>query len=373
MGDHQAYMQRAIELARRAEGYTSPNPMVGCVLVKDGRIVGEGFHAKAGTPHAEAVALRAAGAEAKGATAYVTLEPCNHYGRNPPCAEALIKAQVAEVYYAVADPNPLAKGGAQTLADAGITVHQGLCEKEARHLIRYWLHGLKTGRPYVTAKFAASLDGKTATNTGESKWITSEEARLRGHDLRQSSDAIIVGVETIIADDPSLTARPARKAGRRDASHPLRVILDSTGRTPVDAKILRATTQGNTLIATTKKMPGMKKSAYEKRNADVLVLPEDTNGQPHIAALLPALYKKDILSVMVEGGSTTLGSFFDAGLVDEVWAFLAPCLIGGTGRSAIGGNGITALADRHQLHNMDVTQCGPDMLLRGQINREVAA
>ena len=361
------YMMRAIDLARRAEGFTSPNPMVGCVLVKDGRIVGEGFHARPGAAHAEAAALRAAGNDAAGATAYVTLEPCNHFGKTPPCAAALIKAGVARVVYAVSDPNPLAAGGAATLRDAGIETAQGLCEDEGRQLIRFWLHHISTGRPHVTAKFAASLDGKTATGRGDSKWITSAEARLRGHDLRHACDAIIVGMGTVLADDPALTARPELPAGRRDAAHPLRVVLDSTGRMPLDATMLRATTPGKTLIATTRQMPALKKTALENRGAEVLVLPADTHGRPDVAALLTTLGDRGLLSVMVEGGSTTLGSFFDRGIVNEVWAFIAPVIVGGTGPSPVGGTGPDLVADAFRLRNTTLEQIGDNILMRGDV------
>ena len=363
------YMRRAIDLARRAAGYTSPNPMVGCVLVKDSRIVGEGFHAKPGTAHAETAALRAAGSEAAGATAYVTLEPCSHFGKTPPCADALVKAGVAKVVYAVSDPNPLAAGGAATLHQAGIVTEQGLCEDEARHLIRHWLHHLGAKRPHVTAKFAASLDGKIATRTGSSKWITNDMARLRGHDLRQECDAIIIGIETVIADDPSLTARGTLPAGRKDAAHPLRVVLDSTGRMPLDAKMLRSTTPGSTLIATTQKMPALKRQALENRNADVLVLPADGKGRPCPEALLTELGQRDVLSVMIEGGSAVLGSFFDAQLVDEVWAFIAPVIIGGTGPSPIGGTGPALIEDAFRLQSTHLEHLEDNILLRGEIDR----
>ena len=289
MGDDRSYMMRAIDLARRAEGYTSPNPMVGCVIVKAGRIVGEGFHAKPGSAHAEVAALRAAGAEAKGASAYVTLEPCNHTGRTGPCTEALIAAGIAHVVYAVADPNPLAAGGARRLRAAGIRVESGLCEPEARQLARFWLHRQATGRPYIVAKYAASLDGRIATRSGDSKWITSDAARLRAHDLRQACDAIIVGAETVLKDDPSLTARPSLPAGRRDGAHPLRVILDSRGRVPVDAKVFRSTTPGKALVITTKAMPMLKQSALENRGVEVIKMPAETAGRPSIAAVVGLL------------------------------------------------------------------------------------
>ncbi len=370
MGDETPYMMRAIDLARRAEGYTSPNPMVGCVLVKDGRIVGEGFHARPGTPHAEANALRAAAEQAKGVTAYVTLEPCNHYGSNPPCTEGLIKAGVYEVVYAVSDPNPVAAGGDDRLRDAGIKVRSGLCASEAAHLNRFWLHHIRQQKPYVIAKFASSLDGKIATRTGDSKWITSEAARLRGHDLRQACDAIIVGVDTIISDDPSLTARGKLPAGHRQAAHPLRIVLDSTGRVPLEAKIFRSTTPGKTLVATTTAMPALKEQALRGRGVEVVRLKADTAGRPDLSSLLTALHERNILSCMIEGGGKVLGSFFDAGLVDEVWAFIAPVIIGGYAAVPVAGLGTETLDNAFRLQNTEIEQLDDTLLMRGAVLKQ---
>jgi len=369
MGDTRSYMMRAIDLARRAEGYTSPNPMVGCVIVKGGRIVGEGFHARPGGAHAEVAALREAGDEAKGATAYVTLEPCNHTGRTGPCTEALMKAGIAHVVYAVADPNPLAAGGAKRLRDAGIRVESGLCEPEARELARFWLHRQQTGLPFVIAKYAASLDGRIATKTGDSKWITSDAARLRAHDLRHAADAILVGAETVLKDDPSLTARPALPAGRKDASHPVRVILDSRGRVPVDAKVFRSTTPGKAMVISTSAMPMLKVKALENRGVEVIRLKPGANGRPALADVLKLLASKGFLSVMVEGGGIVLGAFFDEGLVDEVWAFIAPVIIGG-GKPAINGTGGEKIADAFRLDAPVTEHHDGTLLIRGRIARE---
>ena len=370
--DDRSYMMRAIALAERAVGYTAPNPMVGCVIVKDGRIVGEGFHARPGAAHAEPVALRAAGAEAKGATCYVTLEPCNHTGRTGPCTEALIEAGVARVVYAVADPNPLAAGGADRLDAAGISVEAGLCEAEARHLARFWLHAQATGTPYVIAKYAATLDGRIATRTGESKWITSEAARIRAHDLRQACDAIIVGAETVLKDDPSLTARPHLPAGRRDAAHPLRIILDSKGRVPVDARVFRSTTPGKAMVVTTDAMPMLKQKALANRNVELLKLRADETGRPDLTALMATLGARGLLSVMVEGGGTVLGRFFDLGLVDEVWAFIAPVVLGG-GRAAIAGTGAARMADAWRLDDPATEHHDGTILVRGRLAGQKAA
>lgn len=362
-----SYMRRAIDLAKRAEGFTTPNPMVGCVLVRDDRIVGEGFHAKPGTAHAEAAALRAAGPEAHGATAYVTLEPCNHFGSSPPCADALIKAGIAKVLFAIADPNPIAAGGADALRTAGIEIEQGLCAREATHLNRHWLHHLKTSQPYVTARFAVNFDDKIDRRAEQQKWITSPEATAYRHGLRQTNDGIIVGVQTIIADDPSLTARPEMPAGRPAPVHPLRIVLDSTGRIPLTAKILRATTQGRTLIVTTNKITPLKRTALEKRNAQVLILPADQTGRPALGALLSWLGAHDITSVMIEGGDTVLENFFATGLVNEAWAVFSPRLLSAEGQPIIDQLGTNNLAGHHQFYETAITPCGPDFLFTAKL------
>ncbi|MEQ8935445.1 MAG: bifunctional diaminohydroxyphosphoribosylaminopyrimidine deaminase/5-amino-6-(5-phosphoribosylamino)uracil reductase RibD, partial [Amphiplicatus sp.] len=281
MGDDARYMSRALDLARKGEGAVSPNPLVGSVVVKDGEIIGEGWHSGPGTQHAEAMALGVAGDRARGATVYVTLEPCNHFGRTPPCVEAILASGASEVVYALADPNPVAAGGAAQLQAAGVTVRTGVCEAEARHLNRFWLHGLVSGRPYVIAKFAMSLDGKIQTPSGESKWITGPLARERGHTLRQQVDAVIVGAGTVIADDPALTVR----APEVDPAHPLRVVIDTGGRTPPGAHVYDRIGKG-ALLATTDAAPAARVEAYRALGVDTLVLPADHNGQVDLGELL---------------------------------------------------------------------------------------
>lgn len=365
-------MSRAVELARRAEGFTSPNPMVGCVVVSGGVIVGEGFHLKPGGAHAEVEALRAAGETARGATLYVTLEPCNHVGRTAPCVDAVIAAGVAEVVFALADPNPAASGGADRLRAAGVAVRSGVLETEARRLNRVWLHRLATGRPYVFAKFAASLDGRIATHTGESRWITGPEARARAHDLRQASDAIVVGVGTVLADDPALTARPESDFGGLAPRNPLRVVLDSAGRTPAEAKIFQDTDAAPTLIATTERAPGGFHEVCAAAGVETVVLPQDDAGRPRLPALLGALAARDLNSLMVEGGARALGAFYDAGLVDEVWAFLNPRVIGGPAPGAVGGEGAARLADAARLKDVEIERLGEDLLVRGAVRKEAS-
>ncbi|MGE0408833.1 MAG: bifunctional diaminohydroxyphosphoribosylaminopyrimidine deaminase/5-amino-6-(5-phosphoribosylamino)uracil reductase RibD [Amphiplicatus sp.] len=363
MGDDARYMTRALALAERAAGFTAPNPMVGCVIVKDGEIVGEGWHRAAGAPHAEAEALAAAGAKARGATVYVTLEPCNHHGLTPPCSEALIKASVAEVVYALPDPNAKAAGGAARLAAGGIKVRHEVCAKEAAYLNRFWLKSITSDRPYVVAKFAMSLDGKIATRAGASQWITGPKARARAHQLRQSVDAIIVGAGTLAADDPALTARPEGRA----AAHPLRIVLDSSARSKPGAKAFERGGKG-ALLVTTRAATRTRLEAFRGLGVETLCLSADERGRPDLGALLEELKARGACGVLVEGGGETLGAFFDVGLVDEVWAFIAPIVIGG-GKPAVGGAGVAALADAWSLQEVETERLGRDLLLRGVVNR----
>lgn len=347
-------MQRACELARRASGQTAPNPMVGCVIMQGpGTMVGHGWHKGPGRDHAETMALKEAGDAARGATAFVTLEPCNHTGRTGPCSEALIEAGIAHVVYAVADPNPLAAGGAERLREAGINVSSGLCEREARSLIRAWVHAIKTKRPFVTGKTAMSLDGRTATTRGESQWITSEASRKFGHGMRREADAILVGANTVIADDPALTARM-----ESTTHYPLRVVLDSTARTSPGAKVYEHNGKG-ALLVTTNNAPADRLAAFQEVNVDTLTLPANDNGRPALRALLKALYERDIHHLMIEGGGEVLGAFFDADLLDEIEIFIAPKLIGG-GKPAFGGRGIESLSDNTRFTLTQLANTGRD-------------
>jgi len=262
MSAHQIHMRRAIELAQRATGCTSPNPLVGAVVVNNGEVVGEGWHKAAGRRHAEFVALSDAGARAEGATLYITLEPCNHHGRTPPCTDAILASGVREVIYAVADPNPKAAGGAERLKSAGIKLQHGVLEAEALHLNRAFFQHLNTARPWVIAKTASSLDGRVATYNGHSQWITGSEARQRGHELRQAVDAIIIGCQSVIDDDPSLTVRlPESTLAKELVRHPKPIILDSTGRAPLHSLLLSGTRASETLLVTTQRMSHEHRSA----------------------------------------------------------------------------------------------------------------
>ncbi len=375
MSTHEQHMTDALSLARLAEGSTSPNPLVGCVVVKNNVVVGRGFHRAAGQMHAEAAALLDAGQSAEGATLYVTLEPCNHFGKTPPCAHGIIDAGIKEVYYAVADPNPVAGGGANTLSAAGITVHRGLLEPEARDLNRFYFHYLETGLPWVIAKFACSLDGKIAAHSGHSQWITGEPARTRSHQLRQSVDAILIGANTAIADNPRLTVRLNAHSEKERAtaiSHPLRVVLDSLGRVPHDSHLLSETLPGRTVVFGTERFPTERRLALNALNIDVQIVdagPGETG--VNLQQVLNTLGNMRIQSVMIEGGQQILGSFMDQNRVNEVWSFIAPMIIGNqSALSAIGGRGIDNVNEAPRLENVQYESLGADLLIRGRFPRQ---
>ncbi|MET8329119.1 bifunctional diaminohydroxyphosphoribosylaminopyrimidine deaminase/5-amino-6-(5-phosphoribosylamino)uracil reductase RibD [Streptomyces sp. NPDC005181] len=346
-----AAMRRAIALAARGLGSTSPNPVVGCVIIDaEGRPAGEGFHQRAGGPHAEIHALRAAGEKARGGTAYVTLEPCNHTGRTGPCAQALIEAGVSRVVYAVADPNLQATGGADTLRAAGIKAEQGLLADEAEAGNAAWLTSVRLGRPYVLWKYAATLDGRIAAADATSRWITSPESRADVHRLRAEADAVVVGSGTARIDDPQLGVR-----GIEGAVQPLRVVVD-TGATAVrpGARVLDDTAP--TLVAVAE-------------NADTGHLPEETvlrlprsatGPGVDIHALLAALHTRGVRSVLLEGGPTLAGAFVAAGAVDKVVGYLAPVLLG-AGPAALADAGISTIAQALRLHVTETVRIGPDL------------
>ncbi|WP_208601789.1 bifunctional diaminohydroxyphosphoribosylaminopyrimidine deaminase/5-amino-6-(5-phosphoribosylamino)uracil reductase RibD [Parageobacillus thermantarcticus] len=348
------YMRLAIEMAKAGIGQTSPNPIVGAVVVKNGEIVGLGAHLKAGEPHAEVHAIRMAGEKAKGATVYVTLEPCSHYGKTPPCADLLIEAGVRRVVVATTDPNPLVAGkGIEKLRNAGIDVKLGVLKEEADELNRVFFHYIATKTPFVTLKYASSLDGKIATATGESKWITSEAAREDVHRYRAVHDAILVGVNTVIVDNPSLTVR-LPEGGK----NPIRIVLDTHLRTPLDATILRDG-QAETWMIVGSEVSDEKKKRYENENVQVISM-----STPHIDIdeLLHVLGERRITSLFVEGGSHVHDSFVRAKAVNEIVAYFTPKLIGGKqAPTPIGGIGFASMADVMQLEIRRVETIGPDI------------
>ncbi len=363
-------MQQALALAQRAVGSTSPNPAVGAVLVKDGKIVGSGFTQPPGDAHAEVVALREAGAQARGTAMYVTLEPCSHQGRTPPCVDAIIAAGVAEVHIATLDPNPAIDGqGKAALEHAGVHVTIGRPDsaesQQAQRLIEAFTKLVTTKLPFVTAKFAISIDGKLATSTGDSRWISGDEARLEAHRLRAGSDAVMVGIGTALADDPRLTARTGhalRSQGEKPQRQPLRVVVDSHGRLPLRAAMLLE--HGQTLVAVADAFRDTQE-ALRAAGAEV-VMAAGEDGRVALPALLRLLGARDITSLLVEGGAELLGALFDQRLVDKVVAFIAPLVIGGgLALSAVGGRGASKVADALQLRGVRYEQVGRDMMVIG--------
>lgn len=349
-------MQRALALARR--GKTSPNPMVGAVVVKDGRVVGEGYHVRAGEPHAEVVALEKAGESARGGTLYVTLEPCCHWGRTPPCTDAVIASGVASVVAAMVDPNPSVSGnGIAALEAAGIKTSAGMLEEQARKLNESYIKFITTGLPFVTLKLAMTLDGKIATRTGDSKWVSCEESRRAVHRLRERSDAVLVGVGTVLADDPSLTARNGRNVG-----YPTRVIADTRARTPVGAKAL-VQPQGETIIAVGESAPAARVRKLEQRGARILLV-EEIDGRVSLPALVRALGEMNTTSVLIEGGGQLAAGALDSGIVDKVIVFIAPKIVGGESAiTAVEGPGAATMADALRLERMTVKKVGGDLLV----------
>ena len=365
-------MRRALRLASLGR-HASPNPMVGCVLVApDGRVVGEGFHPQAGQPHAEVFALRAAGEAARGAAAFVTLEPCSHQGRTPPCADALLRAGVARVAAAMTDPDPRVAGcGLERLQAGGVAVDVGLLEAEARALNAAFITHRLTGRPWVVLKTAMTLDGKIATRTGHSQWITSPVSRRAVHrQLRDRCDALITGIGTVLADDPSLTTRLEHKSGR----DPLRVVVDSAARTPLDAQVVRlAAHDGRTLIVTTSAASPARRAALAARGCELLVCAPDTAGRVDLADLVARLGTRgDVIGVLVEGGGELAAGFLQANLVDRWLAFVAPKIVGGRDAPGpIGGVGAARIGESLTVSPWRVSRCGPDLRIDGRIDGRI--
>lgn len=356
IGDDEHYMRQALLLGRRGVGRTSPNPPVGAVVVRRGEIVGRGFHRRAGTAHGEAAALRDAGARARGATLYVTLEPCAHHGRRPPCVDAVLGSGVRDVVVGTRDPNPNVRGGGiERLRRAGLAVRYGVLRAECDELIAAFRKHVSTGLPFVTLKLAASLDGRIATATGESRWITGAASRSYVHRLRNEHDAVLVGAETVIQDDPELTCRV------RSGRNPLRVIVDGRLRLAHKSRVVRDG-KAPTIVYTATDPSTARRRRFEAGGAELVRLPAK-DGRISLRRVLRDLGKRDVMSVLVEGGAEVAAGFLAARLVDAAYLFYAPKLIGGDGRSMLGGLGVERLRRALQLPSPVVERLGEDLLV----------
>lgn len=358
------FMREALRIAENGRGRTSPNPLVGAVIVKDGRIVAEGWHREAGTPHAEIHALNMAGELARDATLYVTLEPCAHYGRTGPCAKALVEAGLRRVVIGMQDPNPKVSGrGIDILRHAGIEVACNVLEADARKLNEIFLKWVTEGLPFVAMKTAMTLDGKIATAKGKSQWITNEASRARVHELRDIYDGILVGIGTVLADDPSLTTRLPDGCGK----NPVRIVLDSSARMPLNSKMLRDGA-AKTVIAVTEQAPAEQVEALGLAGAEIITC--GRGPRVDLRMLLQELAKREITSVFIEGGGTVNFSFLREGLVDKVYAFLAPKIVGGRNAlTPVEGEGFGELSEAVQLDGLTAEPLDGDILLTGYVGR----
>ncbi|MFH0812619.1 MAG: bifunctional diaminohydroxyphosphoribosylaminopyrimidine deaminase/5-amino-6-(5-phosphoribosylamino)uracil reductase RibD [Pseudomonadota bacterium] len=356
-------MRMAIKLASRAVGQTSPNPLVGAVIVKDGHIVGKGYHRRAGEPHAEINALAEAGNQAMGAELYVTLEPCSHYGRTPPCVDAIIQRNIKKVFVGMLDPNPLVNGkGIHKLREADIWVTTGILEEACQELNEIFIKYITTKRPFVILKAAASLDGRIAAVGGDSKWITNEKSREYVHCLRNQVDAVLVGIGTVLKDDPQLTTRLKNRKGK----DPIRIVVDSTLKISPKAKVFNPESKAPTIIATTPNAPLKQIKAIEKQGGRVMVIP--SQNQIDLNLLMETLGKEDVTSVLVEGGSQINTSALQAGIVDKVLFFYAPRIIGGKNAPLlVVGEGVSKVEDALLLHRIKTRRFGDDVMIEGYV------
>lgn len=357
------FMRMALELAARGRGLVSPNPMVGAVVVKDGRVLGQGYHKEAGGHHAEVYALAEAKGETEGATVYVNLEPCCHFGRNPPCTNQLIAAGITRVVVAVTDPNPRVSGaGLRELEENGIEVTTGVLAEEARRLNEVFFKYITTGLPFVSIKAAVSLDGKIATRTGNSRWISGEESRRRGHELRRAADAIVVGVGTVIKDDPLLNVRLPVLQDKAKTKHPLRLILDTRARIPLTAKVIKENPE-QTVIVTGSDPPAYKVEKLRAAGVRIWTLPL-RRGRVSLPALLAKAGEERLSSLLVEGGGEVNAAFLGENLVDKVYLFLAPRIIGGASAPTwVEGEGVDQVVKGSHWRNAGLTELGNDLLL----------
>lgn len=359
------YMRLAMQLAGNAIGRTSPNPLVGAVIVKDNRVVGCGWHRKAGTPHAEVHALNQAGELAQGADVYVTLEPCAHYGKTPPCAKALVEAKVKNVYGGLLDVNPKVAGkGFKILEDAGIHVEYGFLQDELRKQNEVFFKWIEHKKPFIVLKAAMTLDGKIATATGQSKWITNQTSRAYGYKLRDIYDGIMVGINTVIEDNPMLTARVD------GGKNPIRIVVDSSLKIDINANVVQDKS-AKTIIATTDKADKDKILKLQAQDVDVIVVDKDKNDKVDIEKLLDILGQQNICSILVEGGATLSGSFVAKKLVDKVYFFIAPKIVGGKeAKTPVAGTGILNLQEALALKDIQIEKLEEDILIIGRVDKD---
>ncbi|MBI2645662.1 MAG: bifunctional diaminohydroxyphosphoribosylaminopyrimidine deaminase/5-amino-6-(5-phosphoribosylamino)uracil reductase RibD [Deltaproteobacteria bacterium] len=358
--EHIPYMKMALDLARHGEGLTSPNPMVGALIVKDGEIVGRGFHLKAGEDHAEIIALKEAGERARGGILYITLEPCCHVGKTGPCTEAIVKAGIRKVVVGMQDPNDLVNGkGMRELKRLGVEIEAGVLEKECQELNEFFTFWIKHQTPFVILKTASTLDGKIATFKGESKWITSEESRNMVQSLRNKVDAIIVGIGTIMTDNPSLSLQ-----SNKDRMNPLRIVVDSKLRISPRAKVLKVDEKHRTMVVTTRKATLKKRKALERKGVEVVVVP-DKRGRVSIVSLLKLLGKQGVLSVLVEGGAEVNASFLKEKLAHKIYTFMAPRILGDDALGAYSNMGLSDLDQAIKIKNVRMESVGKDFLIQG--------
>ncbi|WFD10959.1 bifunctional diaminohydroxyphosphoribosylaminopyrimidine deaminase/5-amino-6-(5-phosphoribosylamino)uracil reductase RibD [Tepidibacter hydrothermalis] len=361
------YMKRAIELAIKGKGFTSPNPLVGAVIVKEDRIIGEGYHEYYGGPHAEVNAITNACEEVTGSTMYVTLEPCSHFGKTPPCAQLIIDKKIRKVIIGMKDPNPIVAGnGIKLLRDHGIEVIVGVLEEEIKKMNEIFIKYISTKLPFCILKTAMTLDGKIATSIGDSKWITNEKSREYVHEIRHQVSGIMVGIGTVLQDDPSLTTRLKDK----ESVDPVRIIVDTKCRIPLDSKVLNLNSNSRTIIVTTEKADRNKLELIKEKKAEIIITPLK-NDQVDLEYLIQKLGEMEIDSILIEGGSTLNYSILKVGCVDKVISFIAPKIIGGeNSKTPVGGAGIAYIKDSIELERIEVKMIEQDIMIEGYLGKE---
>jgi len=361
------YMKRALILAVKGTGFVNPNPLVGAVIVKNNQIVGEGYHEIYGGPHAEINAFAQATENVTGATMYITLEPCSHFGKTPPCARAIVEKGITKVVIAMKDPNPLVAGkGIKILQENGIEVVTGVLEKESKELNEIFIKYITTNLPFCMLKTAMTIDGKIATQNGDSKWITNKESRAYVHSLRHKYSAIMVGIGTILQDDPHLNTRLSDRVG----SDPIRIIVDTNARIPLEANVLNMNSSAGAILATTELASQEKLSQLKSKNVDIIINPL-SNNRVDLNYLMGALGKRKIDSILLEGGSELNFSALNSGIIDKITAFIAPKIIGGNkAKTPVGGIGVAFIQNAYLLHGIEIHKFGDDIMIEAKLREE---